>query len=54
MVHRQRRWGVAMRQTSAQRWEEAAPLIQGWGLVKGFVFWEAKAFVGGMGEGARR
>jgi hypothetical protein len=42
-----------MRQTSARRWEEAAPLIQGWGLAKGFDRWEAKA-VGGMGECARR
>ena len=33
---------------------EAAPLIQGWGLEKGFGFWEARAFVGGMGECARR
>jgi hypothetical protein len=29
IAQRQRRWGVAMRRTSAQRWEEAAPLILG-------------------------
>ena len=37
---------MAMQRTSAQRWEEAAPLIQGWGLVKGCDYWEAKAFGG--------
>jgi hypothetical protein len=34
---------VAMRRTSAQRWEEAAPLIHGWGLAKGYDYGEAKA-----------
>jgi hypothetical protein len=42
IVLRQRRWGVAMQRTPTRCWEEAAPLIQGWG----FVYWEARAFGG--------
>ena len=43
IAQRQRRRGEAMRRTSAQRREEAAPLIHGWGLAKGYDYGEAKA-----------